>query len=105
MLRSHAVLRDCGARRHRDEAARELRRLGRRVPRPRAGHRGQSADALTAREREVAELVATGATNRQIAARLFLSERTVETHLARVFRKLGVTGRGGVAARIVAEKP
>ncbi|WP_415925102.1 helix-turn-helix transcriptional regulator [Streptomyces sp. ND04-05B] len=54
--------------------------------------------SLTAREREVAELVAEGLTNQAIAARLYLSPRTVETHLSRVFRKTDVATRAGLAA-------
>ncbi|MFL5975549.1 MAG: helix-turn-helix transcriptional regulator [Solirubrobacterales bacterium] len=49
--------------------------------------------ALPAREPEVAGLVADGRTNREIATRLSLSEKTIETVLARVFRKLGVRSR------------
>ncbi|MDX3749124.1 helix-turn-helix transcriptional regulator [Streptomyces sp. AK08-02] len=48
---------------------------------------------LTDREREIAGLAATGLRNRQIAERLFLSPRTVDAHLASVYRKLGVTSR------------
>jgi DNA-binding NarL/FixJ family response regulator len=47
-------------------------------------------DALTTREREVLQLSAEGYNNSQIAARLFISRRTVETHRANVFRKLGL---------------
>ncbi|MEU4262894.1 helix-turn-helix transcriptional regulator [Streptomyces argenteolus] len=57
--------------------------------------------SLTAREREVAELVAEGLTNQSIATRLYLSPRTVETHLSRVYRKTGVTTRAGLAALMV----
>ncbi|MEU4876468.1 LuxR C-terminal-related transcriptional regulator [Streptomyces sp. NPDC021608] len=49
--------------------------------------------ALTAREREIAGLVSTGMTNIRIAESLFLSVRTVETHLGQVYRKLGVSNR------------
>ncbi|MFG3140271.1 AAA family ATPase [Streptomyces sp. NPDC048211] len=54
--------------------------------------------SLTAREREVAELVAEGLTNQGIATRLYLSPRTVETHLSRVFRKTDVATRAALAA-------
>ena len=47
-------------------------------------------DRLTSREREVLSLVAEGLSNRAIAARLFIAERTVETHITQVFQKLGM---------------
>ena len=52
---------------------------------------------LTVREREVAELVTEGLTNRQIAGRLFIAERTVDAHVARILAKLGCTTRTGRA--------
>ncbi|MFI5823518.1 LuxR C-terminal-related transcriptional regulator [Streptomyces rishiriensis] len=52
-----------------------------------------SLPSLTAREREIASLVSTGMTNIRIAESLFLSVRTVETHLGQVYRKLGVSNR------------
>jgi DNA-binding NarL/FixJ family response regulator len=58
---------------------------------------GEDLERLSGREREVAELVALGRTNREIAAELFLSEKTVEGHLTNVFAKLGVTSRAAVA--------
>jgi non-specific serine/threonine protein kinase len=61
--------------------------------------RGPSSE-LTAREREVAELVAAGLTNPQIAAKLFLGTRTVQTHLRSIMNKLGVNNRTQVAAHI-----
>jgi DNA-binding NarL/FixJ family response regulator len=48
---------------------------------------------LTAREREIASLVTAGRPVRAIAERLVISERTVETHVAALYRKLGVTNR------------
>ncbi|WP_433594127.1 helix-turn-helix transcriptional regulator [Nocardia sp. CA-145437] len=66
-----------------------------------AGHRSVSgATILSEREREVAELAARGLTNKDIAEKLFLSPRTVEDHLGRVLRKLGLTGRGGIAHKL-----
>lgn len=53
--------------------------------------------ALTPREREVALLLADGKTNREIGDTLYISEKTAKTHGANILRKLGVTGRSGVA--------
>lgn len=55
-------------------------------------------DPLTGRETDVFDLLARGATNREIAGTLFISERTAEVHVSRVLRKLGVHGRAQVAA-------
>ena len=54
--------------------------------------------ALSAREREVLDLVARGRSNRSIAATLFLSENTVRNHLARIYRTLGVSSRAEARA-------
>lgn len=54
------------------------------------------ADSLTAAERRVAEMAAEGLANREIAETLFLSTRTVENHLSRVYRKLDITSRSGL---------
>lgn len=58
---------------------------------------------LTLRERQVAELVAAGSTNRQIAGELFLSVKTVERHLARIFTRLDISSRAKLAAMIATE--
>jgi DNA-binding CsgD family transcriptional regulator len=58
----------------------------------------QPAHGLTARELEVLRLVATGRTNRTIAAELFLSERTVARHVSNIFAKLGVSSRAAATA-------
>jgi DNA-binding NarL/FixJ family response regulator len=99
--RAESELGACGAVRLRDEAARELRRLGKKVSARRRRAAGSSGlDSLSGREREVAELVAQGRTNKQIAGELFLSEKTVESHLAKVFTKLGVSARAAVAEAV-----
>jgi DNA-binding CsgD family transcriptional regulator len=92
------LLWECGAAREADAAARELRRLGQRVARrPRPDRRAGLA-ALSPRERDVADHVAAGKTNREIAATLFLSEKTVENHLSRIYNKLDVHSRAALAA-------
>ncbi|MGB0092656.1 MAG: helix-turn-helix transcriptional regulator, partial [Solirubrobacteraceae bacterium] len=60
--------------------------------RPRSAHH-TGADSLTPSERRVSELAAAGGTNREIAQTLFVTEKTVETHLGRAFRKLDVSSR------------
>ncbi|MCQ9181351.1 AAA family ATPase [Streptomyces sp. IBSBF 2953] len=77
----------CGSARLRGDVARWRARLA-----ACAGTDGSQA-ALTAREREIAGLVSTGMTNIRIAESLFLSVRTVETHLGQVYRKMGVSNR------------
>ncbi len=95
-----------GASRYRDQAARELRALGERVARPKRSRAaiGSGVASLSGREEEVANLVAEGHTNKRIAAELFLSEKTVEKHIARIFGKLGVSARAQVAAAVERER-
>ena len=57
--------------------------------------------SLTGRERQIAELAASGFTARQIGDRLHIGVRTVETHLARVYRKLGVGSKQQLVSRRV----
>jgi DNA-binding CsgD family transcriptional regulator len=101
LTRAQRDLAACEANRHRDEAARELRRLGLRVTgRQRRPGPGEGLGALSGRELEIADRVALGCTNRQIADQLFLSQKTVEGHLTSVFAKLGVSSRAEVAEAV-----
>jgi DNA-binding NarL/FixJ family response regulator len=59
---------------------------------------GPGADLLSDREWEVAMLVARGLSNRQIAAQLIVSERTVDTHVSHILRKLSLVSRAQIAA-------
>ncbi|HEX3455079.1 MAG TPA: helix-turn-helix transcriptional regulator [Gaiellaceae bacterium] len=59
--------------------------------------RAVAGEALTPQEYQVAQLVATGATNREVGAALFLSVKTVEAHLSRIYRKLGISSRRALA--------
>jgi DNA-binding NarL/FixJ family response regulator len=84
-----------------DRARRELRSAGESSP-----HRGpDSRDRLTPHELGIAQLASEGLTNREIGARLYLSHRTIGTHLHRIFPKLGVSSRSdiGRALRLVEE--
>jgi DNA-binding CsgD family transcriptional regulator len=78
----------------------EAVRLGRRHRIPVGdGRQGPGRlDVLTAREREVLDVLATGATNRAIAERLFISEKTVSVHVTNLLAKLGVSNRTEAAA-------
>jgi DNA-binding CsgD family transcriptional regulator len=78
-----------------ERARAELRASGERARRRHPSTLGE----LTPQELQVARLVATGLTNRDVAARLFLSPKTIETHLAHVFQKTGVRTRAELAHR------
>jgi DNA-binding CsgD family transcriptional regulator len=91
-----------GSLRYRDQAECELRKLGRHIhrrTRPGATS-GAGIESLTDRELQVARLVVDRKTNPQIAAELFLSQKTVETHLRNIFHKMGVTTRIALARAI-----
>jgi DNA-binding CsgD family transcriptional regulator len=79
-----------------DLCAREVERCGLR---PRSRSEARDAD-LTAQERLVARLVSTGLTNREVAAELVISAKTVEHHLGRVYTKLGLRSRTELAAHM-----
>ena len=74
----------------------ELRASGARMRRPDAS----AHDELTPQELQVALVVADGVTNREAAARLFLSPKTIEVHLSRAYRKLGVRTRTELSRRL-----
>jgi DNA-binding CsgD family transcriptional regulator len=65
----------------------------------------ERAEGLTAAERRVAALVAEGQTNREVAAALFLGERTVASHLTHIYAKLGVRSRTELARRLHTNEP
>ncbi|HEY7075528.1 MAG TPA: AAA family ATPase [Solirubrobacteraceae bacterium] len=100
--RAAAQLDECGALRYRDAAEMELGKLGvRKHRRTRAGQGdGTGVDALTERELQVARLIVDRRTNAEIAAELFLSRKTVETHIRNLFHKLGVSSRVDVARAV-----
>lgn len=93
LRRGRDLAQRCGAWALTEYAASELEASGAR--RPTLAVTGIAA--LTPAERRVAELAAAGRSNREIAETLFVSRKTVETHLGNVYRKLGVTGRGDLA--------
>jgi DNA-binding CsgD family transcriptional regulator len=102
LVEAEQTLHELGVERFRAEAARVLRRLGRRSPARPAATRGAGPelDALSAREREIAALVHQQLSNREIAEQLFLSEKTVQSHLRNIFRKLNVSSRVAVAVAV-----
>lgn len=104
MLAALAGFRELGATWDELRVRQELRRHEVELPYPfRGGHRGYD-DALSPREHEVVELAAGGATSSQIAKVLFLSSRTVDHHIERALRKLGLASRRElVAARDTVE--
>jgi len=97
---------ECGAEHHRDRVDLELGRLGRRPSRRSRGARAQGTGlaSLSGRELEVANLVVERLTNAQIAAQLFLSEKTIESHLRNIFSKLGAGSRVEVARLVERER-
>ena len=74
------------------------------APQPGPPHPGQDLP-LTKREHEITQLIATGLTNRQIAERLFIAQRTVDTHVGHILAKLGCSNRAQVAALTSGYRP
>jgi DNA-binding CsgD family transcriptional regulator len=105
LRRAERELDECGSLRVRDETRRELRRLGARAETRGPASEGDSGVAsLTKRELEIANLVADRKTNREIAGGLFLSGKTVESHMRHIFQKLGVSSRVEVARAVEHER-
>jgi ATP/maltotriose-dependent transcriptional regulator MalT len=102
LTRAAKALHGCGALGYRDQAERELRQLGHRIHRrTRPGKAGGvGIELLTERELQIARLVVDRQTNPEIAARLFLSTKTIESHIHNMFHKLGVTSRVELARAV-----
>jgi DNA-binding CsgD family transcriptional regulator len=91
LVRAHACLRGLGASADAEAVAQDLRAHGAPVAAPGQRHgRSDKGAPLSAREEEVADLAARGLTNTEIATALHLSPRTVEAHVAKAVRKLGL---------------
>jgi len=95
------IARGLGARAHTERAHKELEVAGARPRRLQFS----GVESLTAAERRVADLAAKGRTNREIAQSLFVTAKTVENHLGRAYRKLGVTSREELGETLAAPTP
>ena len=102
LQRAATTFEECGALPYRDAAERELGKVGHRVHRrTRPGKPGAAGiESLTGRELEVARLVVDRRTNPEIASELFLSQKTVQTHLRNIFRKMDVSSRVELARAV-----
>jgi DNA-binding CsgD family transcriptional regulator len=99
-----AAFDSCGAVRYRDNAQRALRQLGQHIHRrTRPGTAEGGVSALTGRELEIATLIVDRKTNPEIARDLYLSKKTVETHIRNIFRKLNASSRVEVARAVERE--
>ncbi|MFG1760834.1 LuxR C-terminal-related transcriptional regulator [Micromonospora echinofusca] len=95
--RAAALAEQCGSARLVDRVRRQQSRLA-----PDASTRGSDPlTVLTERERQIADLVSRGLTSVEVAHGLFLSVRTVDTHLGRIYRKLGVSNRASLARAVL----
>ena len=94
LRRTHDLFARLGAAAELDATREQLRTLGFRPP---AKTVGEGAAGLTAREMEIARMVAARKANKEIGAALKISARTVSTHLSNIFSKLDVESRGELA--------
>ena len=99
LLAAHDVFADIRAEAFAERARRELLATGETLRK----RRSETRDVLTSQETQIARLAAEGATNAEIGARLFISPRTVEYHLGKVFRKLNVSSRWELAEALALE--
>jgi DNA-binding CsgD family transcriptional regulator len=97
----HELAEHCGATGLAEQARQELAASGVRVRRPTLGE----ADELTASERRICNMACEGLSNAQIAQALFVTVKTVEMHLTRSYRKLGIHKRVELAAALAADEP
>jgi DNA-binding CsgD family transcriptional regulator len=86
-----AIFQDVGSPQWADQASTEIAGLG---------LYSGGTNRLTVAEERVARLAATGLTNKQVSAALLISSKTVEAHLARAYRKLGIHSRAELGARM-----
>jgi DNA-binding CsgD family transcriptional regulator len=89
LIAAYDMLTSMGAAAFSARAARELRTVGQRA----RARTPDTVDELTPQELQIAQLVATGVTNKEVASELFLSPRTIDAHLRSIFRKLDITSR------------
>jgi len=101
LRQAHAMFAAMGAQGFAERARVELLATGERAPKRTV----ENSNDLTPQEAQISQLVGQGATNREIAAQLFVSQATVEYHLHKVFRKLGVKSRTQLARRVLEERP
>jgi DNA-binding CsgD family transcriptional regulator len=99
LRRSHETCARLGARVELEHARNMMKELGLRLP-ARDGAGGKRMAKLTGRESDIARLVAERKSNKEIARALGISARTVTTHVANIFGKLGVSSRGELADRV-----
>ncbi|MFJ6658265.1 AAA family ATPase [Streptomyces sp. NPDC091377] len=98
---AYGVFHRAGARAFRERCAGELAAAGARAPRPEGGEPA----VLTAQEQRIARHVARGDTSKEVADALYLSRRTVDTHLRSIFRKLGISSRRELRHHALAAGP
>jgi DNA-binding CsgD family transcriptional regulator len=101
LRRAHETFSRIGARAFAERAGRELAATGEAVPRRTV----ETRDCLTAHEAQIARLAAAGHTNPEIGAQLFISPRTVEYHLHKVFAKLDISSRRELRAALPDDQP